>query len=132
MSIGGSLLDLKLTRVLLSVFFVTAGIAHFLSPGPYLEIMPPSVPWPRAMIYLSGIAEILGGAGILFPGTRKAAGWGLIALLVAVFPANIFAAIHGMNFSGWQVPAWLLWLRLPIQPLLIAWVYIACWKGPKL
>ena len=117
-----------ISRVFLTVFFVVAGGAHFVSPGAYLAIMPAFVPWPAAMVALSGAAEIAGGLGLLGRPTRRFAALGLIALLVAVFPANIHAARHGMSLFGWPVPGWLLWVRLPAQPLLIAWVYFAGWK----
>ena len=104
---------------LLGVFFVVAGIGHFIAPRFYLAIMPPALPWPLALIYISGVAEILGGLGVLTPATRKLAGWGLIVLLVAVFPANIYAALHGMG----SIPSWVLWARLPLQIVFIAWVY---------
>ncbi len=106
-------------RWLLGVLFVVAGIGHFVAPRFYLAIMPPALPWPLALIYLSGGAEILGGLGVLRPATRKLAGWGLIALLVAVFPANLYAALHGMG----SIPSWILWARLPFQFVFIAWVY---------
>ena len=92
-------------------------------PAPYLTIMPPYIPWPEAMVAISGIAEILGGIGICFRATRVAAGWELIALLVAVFPANIHAISTGMVVAGHIVPAWMLWARLPLQLLFIAWVH---------
>ncbi|MEP6956341.1 MAG: DoxX family membrane protein, partial [Chthoniobacterales bacterium] len=94
------------SRLLLAVLFVAAGVNHFVSPAPYLAIMPPFLPAPAALIYLSGLAEIAGGLGILWPPTRRAAGLGLIALLVAVFPANIYAALHGMQFGGHPLPSW--------------------------
>ena len=90
--------------------------------------MPAFVPWPATMIALSGAAEIAGGLGLLARPTRRFAALGLIALLVAVFPANIHAARHGMNLFGAAVPGWSLWVRLLAQPLLIAWVYFAGWK----
>ena len=105
-------------RWLLGVFFVVAGIGHFVAPRFYLAIMPSALPWPVALIYISGVAEILGGLGVLLPATRKLAGWGLIVLLVAVFPANIYAALHGMG----SIPSWILWARLPFQIVFIAWV----------
>lgn len=116
---------------LLACLFVVAGANHFLSPSPYLQIMPPIFPAPRALVAISGIAEIAGGIGLLVRPKRKLAAWGLILLLVAVFPANVFAARHGMNVSGWQVPAWMLWARLPLQPIFIAWVYFAALKDSK-
>ncbi len=88
--------------------------------------MPPALPWPAALVALSGAAEILGGVGQLIPRTRRAAGWGLIALLVAVFPANVHAIATGMTVEGWRVPEWVLWARLPFQLLFIAWVGQAC------
>jgi len=108
----------------LGIFFIVAGVNHFLSPGMYQTIMPPFLPWPMALIYISGVAEILGGAGVLVPKARRIAGWGLIALLIAVFPANIYA-VHAMSASSALVRA-LLIVRLPLQAVLIAWVYRSC------
>ncbi len=119
---------LFISRLLLAALFIAAGVNHFITPGPYLAIVPPALPAPATLVFISGVAEIAGGLGILWQPTRKAAAIGLIALLVAVFPANIYAATHGMQIGGYVVPAWLLWLRLPLQPLLIAWVYFAGWK----
>ncbi len=117
-----------LSRLLLAVLFVAAGVGHLVSPNEYLAIMPPFLPAPAALVFVSGIAEIAGGLGLLWPLTRRAAALGLIALLVAVFPANLYAVVHGMQIGGRVVPAWLLWARLPFQPLFIAWVYFAGWK----
>jgi uncharacterized membrane protein len=108
----------------LALFFVMAGLNHFLNPGPYLAMMPPYVPWHEGLIIVSGIAEIAGGLGILIPQMRRPAGWGLMALLVAVFPANLQVALHG--WPGVQIPQWTLWARLPLQPVLMAWVYCVC------
>lgn len=82
------------------------------------------------MVAVSGVAEILGGAGVCFRSTRRAAGWWLIALLIAVFPANIHAISTGMVIGGHALPAWILWARLPFQLLFIAWVYRVC-LGPR-
>jgi uncharacterized membrane protein len=120
------------SRLLLAGLFVAAGVNHFVSPATYVAIVPPQLPAPRALVAISGVAEILGGIGILWRPTRRAAAAGLIALLLAVFPANIYAAAAGMEIGGRAVPTWLLWARLPLQPLLIAWVYIACWKQADL
>ncbi len=116
-----------LFRWLLAVFFVAAGVNHFRLPELYLRIMPPYLPQPLALVYLSGVAEILGGLGVLFPRTRWLAGWGLMALLVAVFPANIYMLTSG--FPG--IPAWVLWLRLPFQLVFLAWVYWTCLRGAR-
>jgi len=115
---------------LMAVLFVTAGINHFLSPKFYLSIMPGYLPWHQELVFISGVAEILGGIGVVFPRTRRLAGWGLVALLIAVFPANIHVALQGLGGSA--LPAWILWARLPLQFVLIGWV---CWtclarKGP--
>jgi uncharacterized membrane protein len=115
-----------ISRVGLALFFIVAGAAHFISPAPYLAIVPYYFPWPAAMVLLSGVAEILGGLGVCFCSTRRAAGWGLIALLIAVFPANIHAISTGVIIGGHSLPAWILWARLPFQLLFIAWVYRVC------
>ena len=115
-----------LSRFALGLSFIIAGAAHFITPAPYLAIVPSSLPWPAALVALSGVAEILGGLGICFPSTRRLAGWCLIALLLAVFPANIYAISTGMVIAGHALPAWILWARLPFQLLFIAWVYQVC------
>ena len=111
-----------LFRWLLAVFFVAAGANHFRSPGTYLPLMPEYLPWHLGLIESSGIAEILGGLGAMIPRSRRLAGWGLMALLVAIFPANLHAALHGYL----NVASWILWWRLPLQVVLIAWVYWTC------
>mgnify|MGYP000016340561 CR=1 FL=1 len=109
--------------VLLAVFFVLAGLNHFRDPGFYLAIMPPPLPWHRELVFLSGVCEIVGGVLLLFPPLRRLTGWGLIALLIAVFPANIYAAAAHVQPPGEHIAPILLWLRLPFQGLFIAWVY---------
>jgi len=108
----------------LAAFFVVAGLNHFLNHGPYLAMMPPYLPWHEGLIIVSGVAEIAGGLGVLIPKMRWLAGWGLIVLLVAVFPANVQVALHG--WPGVQIPQWTLWARLPLQGVLIVWVYWVC------
>lgn len=103
-------------RWIMAAFFIAAGTNHFVSPSPYLELMPPYLPWQLGLIYASGIAEMGLGVCVLLPRLRRLAGWGLIALLVAVFPANIHAALHGFR----SVPSWILWARLPFQFVLLA------------
>ena len=85
---------------------------------------------PLTLIYLSGVAEIIGGLAVLAPRLRRVAGWGLIALLVAVFPANIQMAIDAGTFAN-QFPVWLIWLRLPMQGLFVWWVYRATIVGHR-
>lgn len=108
-------------RWILAIFFILAGTNHFRTPSVYLAMMPPSLPWPSGLSAIAGACEILGGVGILVPGYRRAAGWGLVVLLVAVFPANFHVARIGY-MAGFSFSAALLWLRLPFQLVLIAWV----------
>lgn len=117
------------SRLFLALFFIAAGVNHFISPAIYAQIVPPMLPWPEALAAISGAAEIAGGAGILWQRTRWVAALGLILLLIAVFPANIYAALNGVQIAGREIPDWILWARLPFQPLLIAWVYLVAWKG---
>jgi uncharacterized membrane protein len=116
---------------LLAALFIAAGCAHLIHPEPFLAIMPQYLPWPRAIVLVSGAAEIAGGAGLLIALTRRAAACGLIVLLICVVPANVRALQTGMVVAGHSVPAWLLWMRLPVQPLLIAWVYFACLRRSR-
>ena len=109
-------------RWLMALFFIAAGVNHFVSPKTYMEIMPPYLPWPLGLIYVSGLAEIALGAAALVPLLRRIAGWSLIALLIAVFPANVHMALNGFH----SVPQWVLWARLPVQFVLIAWAYWTC------
>jgi uncharacterized membrane protein len=112
----------------LGVFYLVAGALHFARPRAYEAIMPAQLPGKRELVYASGAAEIAGGAGVLHPATRRAAGWWLIATLVAIFPANVNMALNAERFR--VVPEPLLWLRLPLQALLIAWAYRAAVKPP--
>ncbi len=105
--------------VILGVLFVAAGVLHFTSPASYLAIMPPYLPAHLALVYISGCFEMLGGIGIIVPQTRRWAGYGLAALLVAVFPANLHMALNGISLPGLPASPLLLWLRLPLQFVLI-------------
>jgi uncharacterized membrane protein len=107
--------------LLTALFFVIAGSLHFLRPEPYVKIVPPYIPLPLIMVYISGVAEIAGGVGILLPAVRRAAGWGLVALLIAVFPANIYMALDHVQATANPLPVWVLWARLPLQFVLIWW-----------
>lgn len=112
--------------VLIAALFIAAGVNHFVSPDVYLKIMPAYLPWPLALVYVSGFFEVVGGIGVAVPRLRRAAGWGLIALLVAVFPANVDMVLHADRFP--EIPFWALVARLPLQGLLIAWVWWAAVK----
>ena len=107
---------------LAAIFFVVAGANHFRQTELYLGMMPPGLPWPEALNYISGVAEILGGLGLLWSATRRIAGWGLLALLLAIFPANIHVAMQ-CDMPGMDVSPTALWLRLPFQAVFIAWVW---------
>lgn len=107
----------------LGLTLIAAGINHFVIPRVYESIVPPYVPNAKAVVQISGVAEIAGGAGALIPATRRAAGWGVIALLIAVFPANLHMALHPQEFA--RVPRWALWARLPLQPLMMRWAWRA-------
>jgi uncharacterized membrane protein len=108
-------------QYLFAIFFVLAGLNHFLNVGFYMKIMPPYLPWHLFLVYLSGVFEIALGLLLLIPKFTSLAGWGLIALLFAVFPANIHMAVNPQLFP--EFSPMLLWLRLPIQFVLIAWAY---------
>lgn len=113
-------------QYLIGFIFVMAGILHFLKPGMYVKIMPDYIPWHRAMIYISGVAEIAGGIGMLIPELRYAAAIGLILLLLAVYPANIDMTVEAYKKYGLTAYTWILIFRLPLQFVLIYWVY---WAG---
>lgn len=124
MATNGS--ESRVKRVLkwvLAIGMIGAGINHFLSPASYIAMMPEELPAHAELVALSGVAEIAGGLGLLIARTQKLAAWGLIALLVAVFPANVNMAWNDLPLGGKPVPTWMLWARLPLQALLIAWAY---------
>ena len=109
----------------LALLFVFTGVMHFARPRMFTAIVPPSLPAPGVLVAVSGAAEVLGGVGLLVPGARLAAGVGLILLLAAVFPANVFMARHADRFRR-LAPPLALWARLPLQPVLMAAVAWAC------
>lgn len=115
----------RLARWVLGVVFIGAGVLHFTNTDGYVAIMPPYLPAHRALVLLSGVAEILGGLGVLLSAPiRRWAGVGLAALLVAVFPANLHMAQAGLGLDGMPAEGsepLLLWLRLPLQAVLIGW-----------
>ncbi len=104
-----------------SILFVVAGTLHLLRPEPYLRIMPPFLPRPKLLVWISGVAEIAGGLGVLLPRFRRAAAYGVVVLLVAAFPANIYMAVAHIPFPGLMGKPWAQWLRLPLQIPLIFW-----------
>lgn len=113
-------------RFLLAAFMVMAGWGHFTNTAFYMAIMPPYLPAHLALVYISGVCEILGGVGLLIPQTRRAAAWGLVALFLAVFPANIHMAVNDIRPGGLAdadfAPA-MQYLRWPLQLVFLAWAY---------
>jgi uncharacterized membrane protein len=110
-------------RWLAAIGFTLAGANHFRSSGFYQRIIPPQFPLPRLLVQVSGACEIIGGIALLIPRLRRAASWGLIALLIAVFPANLYMAAAPDRFRDLHLPTWALWLRLPLQAALIGWIW---------
>ena len=115
-------------RWLAAAFYIFAGIAHFRRPDFYLQMMPPWLPAHAALVQISGVAEVAGGIGLLVPRFRQTAGIGLIVLLIAIFPANIQMLL---NARARHEPEVLLWLRLPLQPLLIWWAWKVSRPSPR-
>lgn len=108
-------------KYVFAVFFVLAGFNHFINTAFYVKIMPPYLPWHLPFVYLSGFFEIGLGILLLVPKFTRLAAWGLIALLIAVYPANIHMAINHQLYPEYS--SMVLWLRLPIQIVLVAWAY---------
>jgi len=114
------------SRLLLGIAFVGAGINHFATPHHYERIVPPSLRGrARSVVAVSGVAEVAGGLGVLLPWTRRPAGLGLIVLLAAVFPSNLYMARAPGHFP--KIPRWALYARLPLQPLMMWWA----WKATR-
>ena len=109
----------------LSVMLMFTGLSHFtFMKEEFVRMMPPSIPWPRAMVAFTGVCEIAGAIGLLLPDLRRAAAYALVAFFAAVLPANIHAARAGVTLRG--KPATTLWLRVPMQVVFIA---IAMWSA---
>jgi uncharacterized membrane protein len=108
----------------MGAFYIVAGIMHFVRPDVYLPMMPPYLPWHLALIYLSGLAELALGVGVLVPALRVISAWGLIALLIAVFPANLHIAMNNVPlFRAAEGAGAMNWVRLPMQAGLIVWAW---------
>jgi uncharacterized membrane protein len=116
------------SRRALAAFFTFTGTLHFVIPGSFEAIVPPWVPDKSAAVAVSGVAEIAGGLAVLHPRTRRFSRWWLLALLLAVFPANVHMAVSPEQIKGLdlnKIPRWALWARLPLQPLAMLWVWRA-------
>jgi uncharacterized membrane protein len=120
---------LAISRWVLALFMITAGVLHFVVDHLFAQIVPPFLPWAYPIVWISGVFEIALGAMLLFPKTRRLASLGLVLLFIAVFPANIYMAVANVQIQG--IPAGrqpsevALWFRLPLQFLLIWWAYRA-------
>ena len=110
---------------LLALLFIISGVGHFVRSDGYLRLMPPSLPFHVELVYLSGVVEVALGMMLLVPRTQRFAAWAYIPTLLAIFPANIYAAMTaGTQHEAMPgVPVWAAWLRLPLQLVLIAWAY---------
>ena len=117
-------------RWIIAVFFIVAGANHFRDPATYQAMIPPALPWPTGLNPISGAAEMLGGFGLMVASWRRFAGMGLILLLLAVFPANIYVALQG-RMAGFNLSPLTLWLRLPFQIVFIAWVWWVALARPQ-
>ena len=113
---------LFIVRIVLALFFIYAGYSHFTKARFFYKITPPLLqPWKETINIIVGISEIAGGIGLLIPFTQVWAAWGIIALLIAVFPANIYMLTS--KGAGMKIKMWFLWLRMPLQLVLIALIY---------
>ena len=114
---------MRILRYVIGTFFIAAGVLHFVKPATYLAMMPPWIPFHKESIALSGVAEVAGGAALFSDRTARFGAWWLVALLVAVFPANVHMAVNPEQIKGLDqtgIPHWALWLRLSLQ-------FVAIW-----
>jgi uncharacterized membrane protein len=118
----------RIGLILVFLWFLFGGVAHFSLTEVEMRIVPPVIPWPRATVLISGVFELLGAVGILIPTTRRAAGIGLFLLTIAVTPANVYMLQHAELFN---VPRWGLIVRLPFQVVLLALILWSTWT-PRL
>jgi uncharacterized membrane protein len=122
-------IGLKLGLGFVFLWFAIGGVAHFAATSTEMRIVPPYIPWPRAVVLVSGVFELLGAAGLLFQQTRRAAGIGLFALTIAVTPAHIYMLQRPDVFA---VPYWVLILRLPLQAALLALIAWSAIRAPRI
>jgi uncharacterized membrane protein len=118
----------RIGLIVVFLWFLLGGVAHFALTAVEMRIVPPIIPWPRAVVLISGVFELLGAAGLLIPTTRRAAGIGLFLLTIAVTPANVYMLQHAELFN---VPRWGLIIRLPFQVALLALILWSTWT-PRL
>ena len=102
---------------------MVAGASHFVAPNAYIKIVPDVLPYPAALVYISGFCEIIGGIGLLIPAVSQAAAWGFVWLFIAVYPANINMAVNNIHIDNIPDGNWFQAIRLPFQFVLIAWAW---------
>ena len=119
----------RIGLIVVFLWFLFGGVAHFSLTEVEMRIVPPLIPWPRAAVLISGVFELLGAVGILIPATRRAAGVGLFLLTIAVTPANVYMLQHAELFN---VPRWALIVRLPFQVVLLALILWSSWTPRNL
>lgn len=115
----------EISLYIMAIIYIAAGLNHFKNAKFYIKIIPPYLPFPKWLNWISGVAEIILGIMLFFPEYRSLAAWGIIALLIAVFPANIYHfTSKGKTLPGLKAPLWGLALRLPFQFVFIYWAYL--------
>ncbi|WAS97313.1 DoxX family protein [Nannocystis punicea] len=113
----------RVLSIVLAAVMLAAGVGHFVIPDRFMAIMPPYLPWHYELVLLTGALEIAGGLGLSIPRTRKVAAWGVFALLLAMWPANIHHAMAGVQVEGLPASPTALWVRVPLQLVLLAWAW---------
>lgn len=113
----------EILRVILAIAIIFVGATHFIIPNPYVKLIPAQLPYPVSLVYISGFFEILGGIGLLIPPVSRAAAWGLLALFIAVYPANINMAVNHIELPNIPNKPWFQAMRLPFQAVLIIWAW---------
>lgn len=117
-------------RGFLGVLMVLAGIVHFVNPDPYLMIMPDYLPWHEGLVFITGVFEILLGVAVFVPKLRSQAGWGLVALLIAMWPANIWMASEAIQPPGMEMSTPVAWVRVAFQAVFIYWAWAVTRPDP--
>ena len=117
--------------VAMSAGFLVTGVMHFVTVERFMAMIPPALPWHRELVYASGVFEIFGALGLLLRSTRRWAAYGLAALLLAVFPANLHIVMSGGSVEGLPQAAWYYWLRIPFQFVFIAWALWVARRSPE-
>ncbi|MDO9181267.1 MAG: hypothetical protein Q7U04_02610 [Bacteriovorax sp.] len=120
----------KMALYFTAIFFIAAGARHFMMPEFYMLMMPNFLPIPLALIYLSGFLKILGGIGLMNLNTRVLSAWLLMLVLLVALPGHVYLWTNNIELPDKFHPSWLLLLRIPLQFLLIAWMYMFS-KNPK-